>query len=401
MREVAEVSGSDGGEATADLAPQTEDHADPAPSLLPTVLPVPLPPRVASTDGSAPDLSRAEDLAGEREPPSMQAELVIAKVQARPRAPDAADFLEIKTSILRQETHLAAAEPSTKVLNYLAARALPAALKQVDLDASDGAAKSADASLGPVLEDEHGDGLSEAITRVQRPFSTAEQDAGGSLARQPAETSLSTLPRDDARTNRSAGKGDKAVVIGGGATAPLLASPLQQIARQIVGELKSAPPAISIAAESLGGASSPPLEGVVKVLHIALDPPNLGVVTIRLTLKDNALDLKIEASRRDTAHVIEDGHEALSKALKSAGYSVDGISTLTAEPPRSVAPGQPAASSTPSALSSAPQSESHFPHSHRRGEGNPSRGSSRDSISSGVNDNVEAPSRAAGGAIYV
>lgn len=67
-------------------------------------------------------------------------------------------------------------------------------------------------------------------------------------------------------------------------------------------------------------------EGVVKVLSIELKPANLGAVTVRIALKDNAVTVHIEAQRGETLAVIERERDALESALKTAGYSVDGIS---------------------------------------------------------------------------
>jgi chemotaxis protein MotD len=67
-------------------------------------------------------------------------------------------------------------------------------------------------------------------------------------------------------------------------------------------------------------------EGVVKVLSIELKPANLGAVTVRIALKDNTVKVHIEAQRGETLAVIERERDALESALKSAGYTVDGIS---------------------------------------------------------------------------
>lgn len=98
------------------------------------------------------------------------------------------------------------------------------------------------------------------------------------------------------------------------ADAPAAYEPIsQQIANEVRAELK---------ADGLGETSS---AGMVKVLSIELKPANLGSVTVRLALKDNAITVHIEAQRRDTLAVIEREREALVGALASAGYSVDGV----------------------------------------------------------------------------
>ena len=53
----------------------------------------------------------------------------------------------------------------------------------------------------------------------------------------------------------------------------------------------------------------------MKVLHIRLQPADLGTVTIRMSLKDDALELHLEAARSETAQVIGKDKEALSHLL--------------------------------------------------------------------------------------
>ncbi len=71
----------------------------------------------------------------------------------------------------------------------------------------------------------------------------------------------------------------------------------------------------------------------MKVLHLQLEPANMGSVTVRIALKDNVISLQVEASRHETAFAIEKDRELLSNALKSAGYMVDGISSQAAADP--------------------------------------------------------------------
>ena len=87
----------------------------------------------------------------------------------------------------------------------------------------------------------------------------------------------------------------------------------EQIAQHVRAEIK---------ADGLGEASS---EGVVKVLNLELKPANMGSVTVRIALKDNAITVHLEAQRAETLAVIEREREALTKALTSAGYSIDSI----------------------------------------------------------------------------
>ena len=99
-------------------------------------------------------------------------------------------------------------------------------------------------------------------------------------------------------------------------------SPAFQIANRIVHEVDTTDPVFTaqpVAAPN--EASAPP----VKVLFIKLDPPELGALTIRMSLKDDMLHLQIEASRYDTARLVERDQDALSGMLRSAGYTFDGL----------------------------------------------------------------------------
>jgi chemotaxis protein MotD len=104
-------------------------------------------------------------------------------------------------------------------------------------------------------------------------------------------------------------------------------TPTFQIANRIVDEIKAIDPAVAAQATKLpDDASSAP----VKVLLIQLDPPELGAVAIRMSLKNDVLHLQVEASRHDTAKLIERDQDALSGMLRSAGYAVDGLTVQVA-----------------------------------------------------------------------
>ena len=66
------------------------------------------------------------------------------------------------------------------------------------------------------------------------------------------------------------------------------------------------------------------------MLHIQLDPPQLGPLTIRIALRDGALHLQLEAARHETASLIQTDKDALTGVLRSAGYVVDGLNVQVA-----------------------------------------------------------------------
>ena len=109
---------------------------------------------------------------------------------------------------------------------------------------------------------------------------------------------------------------------------PQAAPVTQQIAQHVVAE------AANLATQA-GRPDVPTfgvkLESPLKVLHIQLQPENLGVVTIRLAVKDNALRLDLEVGRGETANLIQRDRDALSALLRSAGYLIDGVEVRIAD----------------------------------------------------------------------
>lgn len=105
-------------------------------------------------------------------------------------------------------------------------------------------------------------------------------------------------------------------------------SPILQIAGHIDRDLRSA------AIAAVQQPSDDPRPGPVRVLHIQLDPPQLGPLTIRIALKDGALHLQLEATRHETASMIQTDKDALTGVLRSAGYVVDGLNVQIAAPDR-------------------------------------------------------------------
>jgi hypothetical protein len=110
----------------------------------------------------------------------------------------------------------------------------------------------------------------------------------------------------------------------------MMQSPIQQIAGHIDQDLRSA----VIAAVQQPSGDPRPETGPVRVLHIQLDPPQLGPLTIRIAMKDGALHLQLETARHETASLIQTDKDALTGVLRSAGYVVDGLNVQVAAPDR-------------------------------------------------------------------
>lgn len=144
--------------------------------------------------------------------------------------------------------------------------------------------------------------------------------------------------------------------------APVSQSPAQQIAQRILGDLAT------------GGARAiepsanlvPPAKPPVRVLNIQLDPPQLGPMTIRLSMQDEALRLHLETPNPETAKMIQNERDGLSRVLRSAGYAVDGVQIQVAPADRG-AGGQPSTSQQGFGQASGQQSAWREPQSDGRG----------------------------------
>jgi flagellar hook-length control protein FliK len=121
--------------------------------------------------------------------------------------------------------------------------------------------------------------------------------------------------------------------------APILhGGPMAQIAEGIRSELAAGGETALTWSPSASASAKPHADAPVKVLLIQLQPADLGTVTIRMSLKENALELHIETSQQDTAQRLQQDQDSLSKVLRSAGYLIDGVAIRAADPDRSLVP---------------------------------------------------------------
>lgn len=66
-----------------------------------------------------------------------------------------------------------------------------------------------------------------------------------------------------------------------------------------------------------------PSEGVLRVLDIQLHPAELGVVTVKMRLSGEQLEMELHASSDETADILRKDSEKLSGLLRSSGYRAD------------------------------------------------------------------------------
>ena len=82
-------------------------------------------------------------------------------------------------------------------------------------------------------------------------------------------------------------------------------------------------------------------KGPLRVLKVALDPPELGRVTIRLRLTGRTLEVKVSAERPETARMLEHDRPLLARILAASGYVAEDISVQAAAPSASASMAQP------------------------------------------------------------
>lgn len=131
---------------------------------------------------------------------------------------------------------------------------------------------------------------------------------------------------------------------------------MRQMVDGIVSEI--APPSDTGRVGPSAAAAPTPLPRPVKVVTIELSPAELGTLTVRISLRNDALELQVEASRRETARMVDADRDTLSSLLRSAGYHVETVTVRAVEQPAPAAVAGSAAGSPDGAPSSQSQSQS-------------------------------------------
>ena len=172
--------------------------------------------------------------------------------------------------------------------------------------------------------------------------------------------------------------------------------PSQQIADQIVSDAGTGPEFIerlAAPADQAGG------KAALKVLHIQLQPIDLGTVTVRMELKDQELTVHVEADRSDTADMIRADQDTLAKLLRGAGYNIDTAAVRIADGGSSGQ--QISQTSAGSSLQSQTQSQS-GPSAHQ-GQGHGQRGQANGDTNPqiGRNDSYETTNTRSSGGVYI
>lgn len=199
--------------------------------------------------------------------------------------------------------------------------------------ASEGAATLA-AMIGGTAASSRKAGSAEASDPRRSPESTAlETDASSASAIE--ATAVGETKDGDQGAMGTGARNDRHTVTGSASldvsSAMSTPQPLtQQIADRVTAEMAGIESLSQAPATSATTTSIAPQGTVLKVLHIKLEPENLGTVTVRLSLKDDALEMQLEASRPETADMLTRDRDALSNLMRSAGYAIDTTAVSTA-----------------------------------------------------------------------
>jgi flagellar hook-length control protein FliK len=256
--------------------------------------------------------------------------LALLKSSAASAAGGTETTVEVEAKVLGQETHLALGKSSAETLKVLsdAQAAARDAANDGKAAAPSVAAKAAEAALEASVRvrDATANQDAAAETGAAQTFRMGA-DAGGSAdalgdqgiagresGQQEARGSSSSNAQGQTTNAFTAAINGAASAQQGDDGADAGFEPVsEQIAAGVRAELT---------ADGLGETSS---DGVLKVLHLELKPANLGSVTVRIELKDNAVTVHLETQRRETLAAIERERDALMNSLSSAGYKVEGI----------------------------------------------------------------------------
>lgn len=106
-------------------------------------------------------------------------------------------------------------------------------------------------------------------------------------------------------------------------------SPVQQITTVVSQELFVIDEPAKTEAGPQQAGTSRHSSGPLKVLHLKLEPEDLGAVVLKMRLVDKSLELEVVASRQETADLLAKDRDALTRALRGSGYSADVVSITT------------------------------------------------------------------------
>ncbi|WP_439493282.1 flagellar hook-length control protein FliK [Bosea sp. (in: a-proteobacteria)] len=66
-----------------------------------------------------------------------------------------------------------------------------------------------------------------------------------------------------------------------------------------------------------------------KILHIQLSPVELGSIVVKLRISQGGMEVRLEASRAETAQLLANDREALREIVRASGHALDQVSVET------------------------------------------------------------------------
>ncbi|MGO4526285.1 flagellar hook-length control protein FliK [Microvirga sp. 2MCAF35] len=163
---------------------------------------------------------------------------------------------------------------------------------------------------------------------------SAEMAAGAEAAANKEEAGTVRSNSPDRMVDRAEAQKQAPINAAKTESASLPSSTLQHLARSIVEDAKgiSEPQHPSFQHDSLNRvATARASAGVLRVLDLQLKPAELGLVTIRMRLSGDSIEMEIQAQHEDTAELLRNDADKLSSLLRVSGYRPDAITIQSAD----------------------------------------------------------------------
>ncbi len=106
-------------------------------------------------------------------------------------------------------------------------------------------------------------------------------------------------------------------------------SPLQQVAEPIRHAASELVTSRSQDVPDIGSGKAGGIAEPTKILHIQLSPVELGSIVVKLRISQGGMEIRLEASRAETAQLLANDREALREIVRASGHALDQVSVET------------------------------------------------------------------------
>gem|GEM_PF-5336184 len=254
---------------------------------------------------------------------------------------------EVRVSVITRETHYAPVAPASLSGPATERAVIPANLgtglsAHMALSSAD---RSASAENPPSAEAVQVSGAVDVTARSRSGVAGEESEDG--FRHRMLATQEAKVGAEDGQDAEPAGRkaapaaaAGEARVSGVGSPQSAPATPAASVLPQVVDRITtmlSQPSGDTPDTSAKGTTAAAPSAGSqLKVLRIELQPAELGTIEVHLSLREDALELKLDASRAETATLIARDKDTLANMLRSAGYLIDGLTVQVVESDRGV-----------------------------------------------------------------